>query len=182
MYKRSGAVILASVLGATAASADSSGSRVFGYQDTKTGTFHALTAVVPEAVAATTGTIHVTFNIKLVTAFPKGTLLNCNASVIASSLNETALTTTTYEESASDSVAISGTTATCTAVIPYSWLLTPAGSTVSDTFSGSYTVSAIAGSATVGTPMLRSSSSSLFTTSKIPASGITSAYTVNVTL
>jgi len=174
---------MAALMGATAAfAADSpTAGRVLGYQDTETGTFHALAAVVPDAASPTTGTLHVTFNIKLVTAFPKGTLVNCSASLIGSSFSLTAGTGNSYQESGADSVAISGTTATCTVVIPYSWLVTPPGTGVTDSFSGSYGVSAAAGNASTG-GMSRSTGSTLFTSTKIPANGTTSVYTVNVTL
>jgi len=158
-----------------------SNGHVLGYQDTKTGTFHALTAVVPDAATPTTGTVQVTFNIKLVTTFAKGTVLNCTLSVSGTSINETTGTSTFYDEYAADSVDISGTTATCKTTIPYSWLLTPAGGSIVDSFSGSYSVSATFASASPGVS-LRSTSSSVFSTTKIPASGTTSSYTVNVTL
>jgi hypothetical protein len=177
-------LLTATCLCASVASASDavSNGHVLGYQDTKTGTFHALTAVVPDAtVAPITGTVVVTFNIKLVTTFAKGTLLNCDVSLSGSSVSETTGASSFYEEEATDNVAISGTTATCKTTIPYSWLLTPASSTVIDSFSGSYSVSAVATTAAVGVA-LRSSSSSVFSTSKVPASGSTSSYTVNVTL
>jgi len=176
-------IFTAALMAATAASAADavSNGHVLGYQDTKTGTFHPLTAVVPDAATPTTGTVVVTFNIKLVTTFAKGTVLACNLSVSGTAISETTGASTFYEEDTTDSVAISGTTATCKTTIPYSWLLTPASSTVVDSFSGSYSISAVSSTAAVGTSE-RSSSSSVFSTSKIPASGTTSSYTVNVTL
>jgi len=176
-------LLLAALIGATAASAAEvlSDGHVFGYQDSKTGGFHALTAVVPDAASPTTGTVHVTFNIKLSTTFPKGTVLNCNLDLAGSSVSTTTGTATTYQESVTESVAISGTTATCTAVIPYSWLVAPASGTVIDSFSGSYSVNVSADTAAAGATS-RSSSSNVFTSTKIPASGTTSTYTVNVTL
>jgi hypothetical protein len=175
---------MASLLGVTAAAAGDGApeSHVLGFQDSKTGVFHALTAVVPDAtVSPTTGTVHVTFNIKLVTTFAKGTVLGCTASVSGTSVNTTTGTDNYYEETATDSVAISGTTATCTAVIPYSWLLAAASSTTVDSFSGTYSVTASATAATPGA-VTRNSYSNLFSATKIPASGTTSSYTVNVTL
>lgn len=177
-------IAMASLFGVTAAAAGDGASenRVLGFQDAKTGSFHALTAVVPDAtVSPTTGTVHVTFNIKLITTFAKGTVLGCTASVSGTSVNTTTGTDNDYEETATDSVAISGTTATCTAVIPYSWLLAAASSTTVDSFSGTYSVTAAATSATAGA-VTRSSYSNLFSATKIPASGTTSNYTVNVTL
>jgi len=171
---------LALVLGAATADASSDG-HVLGYQDTKTGTFHALATVVPDAATPTTGTVEVTFNIKLVTTFPKGTVLECNVSLTGTSVIETTAASTFYIEEATGSVAISGTTAICKTTVPYSWLVTPASTTVVDSFSASYSVSAVSTTAALGTS-LRSSSSSVFSTTKIPASGTTSSYTVNVTL
>jgi hypothetical protein len=180
-----GAVIaMVSLLGVTAAGAADGApeSRVLGFQDTKTGAFHALTAVVPDAtVSPTTGTVHVTFNIKLVTAFAKGTVLLCTATVSGTSVSTTVGTQNYYEETATGSVTISGTTATCTAVIPYSWSLAAASSTTVDSFSGTYSVTAESTATTPGA-VTRSSSANLFSATKIPASGTTSSYTVNVTL
>jgi len=172
---------MAALLGAATAADAASDGHVLGYQDTKTGTFHALAAVVPDVASPTTGTVQVTFNIKLVSTFAKGTVVNCNLSVSGTSLNETTETSSFYEEDAADSVAISGTAVTCKVIIPYSWLVAPASATVIDSFSGNYSISAIATTAAAGTSS-RSSSSSVFSTTKIPTSGTTSSYTVNVTL
>ena len=152
-------------------------SRVFGYQDAKTGTFHALSkAAVDATTSPTTGTFDVTFNLKLVSTFAKGTTAYCEAFVTVTSFNET---------TATGSVALSGSTATCTATIPYSWLLPAASSTVQETLGGSYTVFA-------GTPVAdngitiagvgRLSSSQFLAATSVPASGTTSKYSVNVTL
>lgn len=122
---------------------------MFGYQDTKTGTFHALSkAAVDAATSPTTATatFDVTFNLKLISTFAKGTTAYCEAFVTVTSFNETTDKEVSYEEEATGSVALSGSTATCTATIPYSWLLPAASSTVQETLGGSYTVF-------VGTPV-----------------------------
>jgi hypothetical protein len=159
---------------------------VFGYQDAKTGTFHALSkAAVDATTSPTTGTFDVTFNLKLVSTFAKGTTAYCEAFVTVTSFNETTDKEVSYEEEATGSVALSGSTATCTATIPYSWLLPAASSTVQETLGGSYTVFA-------GTPVAdngitiagvgRLSSSQFLAATSVPASGTTSKYSVNVTL
>jgi hypothetical protein len=162
------------------------GARVLGYEDPQTGRFHPLPTAVAEATTTpTTGTVEVTFNIKLVTAFAKGTTINCSIDLSGLVENTTTFTATTYEETAGSPATISGSTATCAATIPYSWLVPAASSTTSESFSGSYTVSAYpatTSTTTLLTSAYRSSSSSFVAATAIPASGTVSKYTVNVTL
>jgi hypothetical protein len=157
--------------------------QVVGIQDSQTGTFRPLTVVVPDAstTTPTTGTVEVTFNFKLVSTFTKGTLLDCSATLSGSVVSETSGTSTYYVESALDAVDISGTSATCTVNIPYSWLLPASSSSTIDSFTGGYSVSSVATTSTTGLRE-RSSSGSFVSSNKIPASGSTSKFTVNVTL
>jgi hypothetical protein len=159
-------------------------SHVIGIQDSQTGAFRPLNIVVPDAstTTPTTGTVEVTFNIKLVSTFAKGTLLQCSANLTGDVVSETTATSTFYGENATEGVDISGTTATCSAKIPYSWLLPASSSSNVDSFSGSYSVAAVVTTTPATGLRQRSSSGSFVSTTKIPASGSTSKYTVNVTL
>lgn len=84
------------------------------------------------AVASTpvTGTFVTDFTIQLATAVPSGSEVLC---VLLASTTETSGGATTYQiqERGSGKATISGTTASCTASIPYSWTLqTPGGDNV----------------------------------------------------
>jgi hypothetical protein len=117
-----------------------------------------------------------------VSTFTKGTTLQCSATLSGSVISETAGTSTIYEESALEGVDISGTTATCTVNIPYSWLFPASASSNIDSFVGGYSVSGLATSTATTGLRQRSSSGSFVSSNKIPASGSTSKFTVNVTL
>jgi len=162
------------------------GGHVFGYQDSRTGTFHALRQAVPETTTApTTGTVEVTMNIKLVSTFAKSTTIGCSIDLTGSVTSETTFTGTSYEETAGSTATISGSTATCTATIPYSWLIPAASGAEVESFAGNYTVSAYAATnsaASILASASRSSGSSFVSLKTIPASGTVSKYTINVTL
>jgi uncharacterized Zn-binding protein involved in type VI secretion len=186
MTTTASSAVLAALM-ATAAHADTATTaRVFGYQESQTGQFHALNHAVPDATTTpTTGTVEVTFNIKLVTAFAKGTTINCSIDVTGTAENTTAFTVVTYVETAGSPATISGSTATCTATLPYSWLIPAASTTEIESFSGGYTVSAypaVTSTTTILTSAYRSSTSNFVSLKAVPASGTVSKYTVNVTL
>lgn len=161
---------------------------VLGYMDTKSGTFHSLPAAVADTTTTTTsGTIAVTFDVKLVSSFAKSSSLYCEALVEVSVIDDLTGASVSYEEEATGTVSLSGgTTATCLATIPYSWQL-PAttGTGIITSLTGEYTVF-------VGTPLVTSgtavagvgrlSSSKFLSANSVPATGTTSKYTVNVTL
>jgi hypothetical protein len=184
-------LVLGAALAALTAAAAHAGTgpnapRVLGYEDPQTGKFHALTKVVPDATTApTTGTVEVTFNIKLVTTFPKGTTISCGIDVTGNVENTTTFTYIGYYESAASTATISGSTATCSTTVPYSWLLPAASSTESPSFGADYTVTAYPATTTAQTfaiGVYRQSGSSIFESAAIPPSGTVSKYTVNVTL
>jgi len=114
--------------------------KIFGFQDSKTGTFHPLgkSADVSNTTAATTtftGTIKVTTTITLDTA-PKGDVIACIVHAVAGSEDETTITGVTYEESAASNATVSGSTASCTVNIPFSWVLQTASKTVTQSLTG----------------------------------------------
>jgi hypothetical protein len=159
--------------------------RAVAYQDSS-GVLHSLIAIAPDATtSATTGTVEVTYSIKLVSTFAKGTTFNCSSSL--SGLQVTSKgATASYSENESVIATVSGSTATCVTTIPYSWVLLPAStSLLSEAFDGQYSVSAIqiptSGSTEAGITS-RSSSATFVSLTAIPSSGTTSKYTVNVTL
>jgi len=164
-----------------------SSAATLGYQDPETGVFHPLKTTVPDATTTpTTGTVKVTFNVKLATTFPKGTTLLCTASITAVVINTTAGTESEFSESVDDGVALSGTTATCSTTIPYSWLIPNTSGALVETFTGSYILSAVVATST-GAPattglVTRTSTGAFAAASTIPASGTSSTYTVNATL
>ncbi len=156
--------------------------KVLGYQD-ENGAFHPLNRAVPDAATSVTvtGTINITFHITVKSSFPSGTKIYCGAVVTAES--ETAsdpLKTIVYEEEAAAEA--SGTT--CTATIPYSWTINPSGTGVVDVFTGSYTVLAVNSSVptvldAVGVRLTTGNFADLV---KIPATGTTTPFTVDVTI
>ncbi|MGA2809275.1 MAG: hypothetical protein ABSE87_14185 [Terracidiphilus sp.] len=164
--------------------------RIFGYQDPQTGAFHPLAHTVPLVTTApTTGKYEVTFDITIDSTFPKGATLLCNVDLIESSVTEsTTPTVIEYGETASSSMAVSGSTATCTVNLPYSWAIpaSTAKAPVVSTVSGSYSVFVFSSSSTTITSAtlegLRSVSSTLPIPTTVPKSGATTTATVDATL
>jgi hypothetical protein len=163
--------------------------KVFGYQDPKTGVFHQLgnrEVLEPDVTTApTTGTVDVVVTITLKTALPKGGSIVCDASLIASSISETTASVATYEEALAEVATVSGSTATCTIKIPYSWALPAASTTVVNAMDGNVDV-IMSAAPTTATPAAglfsRSSLHSFAQNAKIPAAGATTSYAVAVTL
>jgi hypothetical protein len=169
MRKQSIALVAAIALGALGGSAIAHAQttnapfqkKVFGFQDSRTGVFHPLghSPDLSENAAATTtysGTIEVTATITLKTALPKGDLVACNVGATASSENETnpLLPTIYYDESATSTASVSGSTATCKVNIPYSWVLPSPSTTVSDSLDGTLIVVMYSPTATTITSQL----------------------------
>ncbi len=133
---------------------------VLGYQDPKTGIFHQLSTVVPEAVVApVTGTLTLTLHITLKTALASGSKVACTSVVTASYTSATG--STFYDESAEAFASVSGSTATCVVAIPHSWQFPAPVSTDIETLTGSYTAEIVNPAATTTTvlPLERQSSS-----------------------
>jgi hypothetical protein len=176
-----GAVLAALTTAGAHASPAPHAAHVLGFEDPQTGKFHPLPmAVADAATAPTTGTVEVSFNIKLVTAFAKGSTLTCG--IFLSGTVENSVTGAGYYyEDDGNSATVNGSTATCTATIPYSWLV-PFGSV--QTFTGTYMVS-IYGAVPAGAQLItpsRDSEAPFLSANAIPPSGTVSKYTVNVTL
>jgi hypothetical protein len=157
--------------------------KVLGYQDAKTGAFHALQIEVPDAaaVAPTTGTLKVVLNIAVKSTFPATSTRNivCQSDFFVSVLTSSG-TATTFDESASRYATGSGTAFTCTLIIPYSWSL-PA-TALQKTLTGLYTVYVTNSTVAAGPAILRTSSSNIVSTTTLPATGSTTTYTLNVTI
>jgi hypothetical protein len=119
--------------------------KVFGFQDSKTGTFHPLgksaDLATPE-VATTTyaGTIEATITITLKTAVPKGDVIVCSVDAAATSESETTLTGVAYDDTAASTATVSGSTATCKVNIPFSWVLLTPSTTVINSLDASLDV------------------------------------------
>lgn len=164
--------------------------KVFGYQDPQTGVFHPLARAVPQAttITPTIGKYEVTFSITIDSTFPKGATLLCNVDILETSVTVSPAAVSTYEETASASLTVSGKTATCTVAIPYSWVIpaSTAKSPVETTVSGSYSVFVFNASGTTITSAtlegLRSTSSSLPIPTTVPKDGATTTASVDATL
>ncbi|MGA2857119.1 MAG: hypothetical protein ABSE40_09625 [Candidatus Sulfotelmatobacter sp.] len=118
--------------------------KIFGFQDSKSGTFHPLgkSADLSNTTATTTfsGTIEATITITLKTALPKGDVIVCSVDALASSISETTDAAVTYDDSAASTATVSGSTATCKVNIPFSWALQTASTTVLQSLDGSLDV------------------------------------------
>jgi len=128
--------------------------------------------------APTTGTIEVIFTITLKSAFPAGSSVACFVNLDADSLNSGTGALIGLHEGNVEFLKTTGTTATCTVSIPYSWPLPASSATVTNVLAGSY--QAVVSSAAEN--LERSSSGDLSGLSKIPATGATTRITVPVTL
>lgn len=154
MRKQSIALVAAIALGALGGSAIAHAQtanapfqkKIFGFQDSRTGTFHPLGTnfdpLSDPATATTTysGTIEVTVTVTLKTALPKGDSVACSVDAIASSVSETSASNIAYDEDATSLATVSGSTATCKINIPYSWVLLTPSTTVLDSLEGSLDV------------------------------------------
>jgi len=128
------------------------------------------------------GTIDVTFTITLKTALPTGSNVACFVDLSANSIHSGTAKSLSYHESGVFYVKSSGTSATCTVAIPYSWALPADSTTMLNDLEGTY--QAIGSSATAGLTEVERSSGGRFLvfTNTFPASGATTKYTVPVTL
>lgn len=167
--------------GSLFAQENSSGKKVFGYQDSE-GTFHPMAKAVPDTTTpATTGTVDVTLTITVKSTFPTGTTRSilCGANVIATMISATD-TVTDYTETAYANATGSGTSFTCTLKIPYSWIVS--STAVEKSVLGSYIVTVNNSTLSAGPAILRISQGDFLSTSTIPATGTTSSYAVAVTI
>jgi hypothetical protein len=136
-----------SVLAFAQTTSHAEATKVFGFQDSRTGTFHPLGTApdISDAAAATTtytGTIETTVTVTLKTALPKGGTVACR--VEADPTSEGVSGDVFYEETATAIATVSGSTATCKVNIPFSWLLftpsTASGKVQTNSITGSLDV------------------------------------------
>lgn len=155
--------------------------KVLGYQDPETGTFQPLVRVLPDtSTSPTTGTVELTLTISLKTALPKGGTVVCEASLSAVSENLSNFTIIDWDEEGYSVATVSGSTATCTVNVPYSWVIPANSSTVSNTFSGDYMVEMF--NATNVSPTLIRSSVGPFGGNAIPINGSISKYSLSLVI
>jgi hypothetical protein len=150
MHKRSIALVAAIALltlsgsvPALAQTANRPHSKVFGYQDSRTGTFHPLgnSVEIADPAAATTtfaGTIEATVTITLKTALPTGGQVACTVEADATSSGVSG--EVGYVEIATHLATVAGSTATCKVNIPFSWLLFTASTTQINSLTGNLDV------------------------------------------
>jgi hypothetical protein len=175
--------------------------KAFGYVDLKTGIFHKMTPDVsasPELTPVTptyvTGTIDVTFDVTVDSTFPSGTVIYCDAEVVATSIYDGSTTllpyVATYTELGVGHVAsgASGKSVICSVSIPYSWAVAPATLKPTNTYTVTHTVIAVnptvtstAGTITE-TGVLRQSTSSQVQSGVIPATGTITKLSAYVTI
>jgi len=120
--------------------------KAYGYVDLKTGQFHPNLAAEssPEVTVVQktlTGTINTVITTTIESTLPKGTTILCDVDVTA--LFDGLILT----EVASAPATISGTKATCTVKLPYSWTGPSGGAATSYVFGGTYKVTATSVSA-----------------------------------
>lgn len=193
------AAIAAIALGVTLAGSPSSAAqsgnasslhkKILGFQNPETGEFEPLVRAVPDASSTTptTGTVEVTLTITLKTALPKNGSVNCGANLTAMSENETTFAYAYWYEQAYTIATVSGSTATCTVNVPYSWVIPAASSTVKNSVTGMYAVqmnsasTGTTGSTVDPTGTVRYSSGG-FLSGAIPATGSTSKYSLSVVI
>lgn len=134
------------------------------------------------AAAPVTGTFVAKFTIKLVTPVPSGSQVLCELNANLFEENTTTGTVSNeIEEDAAAKATVSGSTASCTVSIPYSWTLaTPS----SDTVNLGYYLYIVNPTGANESALTRSSTQFLpgAGSIKVPASGTTTTYTVNSTL
>jgi hypothetical protein len=149
-----------------------------GYLDPHTGIFHSMPhpdlqdADVPPPTTFG-GKFVFNFTITVSSALPSTTKIFCEASV----LTEDVTSLIGINEDASVAATRSGSTATCTVTIPYSWNLS---SSSSDRVSLSYSI--IAGVPSTTVPLATRTSGQSLPQIKVPANGATTTETIAATI
>ena len=153
--------------------------KIPGYFNPKTHTFTARTLSKNVSDAATStyaGTLKYVYTVKLDTAVPSGDELVCEAGANV----EDSGTGNFYEEIAEGKATVSGSTASCTVNIPYSWALSTASSDMVDV---SYELSTVPVSPTSnGAEVLAREHESSLSPIKIPTTGATTTITISATI
>lgn len=150
-----------------------------GRLDLRTGLFtpigpvpNALTSEEPPPLTTYTGKYVVNFTITISSAIPTTTAIACNVSVTVIDA------TGQLSDSLAASATRSGSTATCSVTLPYSWLITSS----SDAVYVNYDVSAPPQPLVSSSPFPRRYSARPIATTTVPASGATTTYTITTTI
>jgi hypothetical protein len=160
--------------------------RTLGYYDPATGAFEPLRpdmdADAP-LVTATTGTLVFKFNITVDSTVPKNGVVGCSADATVSD------TSGFFSDEHGDAIAahVSGKTYSCTVTIPYAWTLTSASTdkismSVSSQLIYGYQATATNGTGIVVDPVAQRTTNQPLGSIKVPASGLTTNETVNLTI
>lgn len=162
---------------------------MLGYYDPATGVFipvhqEAVDAqdALPATVTPTTGEFVFNFTLTVKSTIPKNAVIGCSAHV---SVGETAYAAS--EMATGIAKLVSGTTYSCSATIPYSWLLsTPTSDSVSITYGTAlqygYQATATNGTATAVEPLSARDSQHSAASIKVPANGATTTEAIAITM
>jgi hypothetical protein len=155
--------------------------KVLGYQDEQTGAFHPLATAAPDiTLSPTTGTVELELTTSLRTTLPKGGSVVCGASLIVLSENLTTGSLSSWTEDAYGIASVSGTTATCTILVPYSFIVPAASTTLKNTIEGTYTVEMV--NATGAVPPLIVDLFGTFLSAPLPPTSTTTKVPVSATI
>jgi hypothetical protein len=121
-----------------------------------------------------------TLTISLKTALPTGGVIICGAELTADSESETTFADTLWIEDVSSKATVSGSTATCTVNVPYSFAVPASSTTVKNTLSANYTVEML--NATGALPSLVVDLDGPFLNGSIPATGTITRVSESVTI
>lgn len=165
--------------GAALAQKSTGADQIPGFYNPKTHTFQVKVQpeVDPEASAPKiyTGTFSFDITVKLVTPVASGHELACTAGASVDDLSGTGF----YIESASAVAKVTGSSATCTVSIPYSWSLSD-GAT--DSVSLSYDLEIVPTTTNAALAFTSRTHSSELAPIKVPATGVTTAVPISATL
>ncbi len=132
--------------------------------------------------AATNGTLVARFTVKLVTPVPSGHQVQCGLTASVDDENKSTYTIDNHiYDTASTKASVSGSTATCTVTIPYSWYLSNLST---DTVQLTYSLYILNASATNGSGEARTSSQFVPGAGaiKVPANNATTTFNIAATL
>ena len=153
--------------------------QVPGYYNPKTHTFQVKVQpeVDPDAAAPKTytGTLKYEISVKLVTPVATGEELVCSANALVDDVSGTGY----YEETASTTAKVSGSTATCTVSIPYAWALAD-GTT--DTVGIGYSLEIVPTTTGAATQFNGRESIGELAPIKVPTTGATTAIPISATI
>lgn len=175
-------VLCACILGMSAALAGQSSSvshGIRGYLDPKTGAFHPIPTVEesdaePPATATYGGKFVFKFTINVAATISASAKIACSADVSVTDISGASYNY--FDETASALATRSGTTATCTVNIPYSWKLASGGT---DMVSLSYVISAPSEISVATDAYPNRLSTASITSIKVPLNGATTTTNIS---